>query len=388
MNKKSILAWLVWITIFSLLFWYSLVFAWTWIFEIAPKIMFKVSENVYLDSLQLKNTQILFKSAKDLEKFTIKSECNIFSKLVSSNWEYYLFDLKFFDNKCNDNNFALLDENSETTLKFTLNIVKNYDIFSKLYDIETPRLIQLKNILDDKISLYSKYEKYDNTVIENYYIYLEKNRILNEAIYNQAIINNIIEKRKEKYLVPVAWHVMPTLPSKVPNSSRLYRSDYTDWIHHGWDIDWYLWEQVIALQEWIIVRVVDKFEFSDLNMIKNGSNLTIDDKIKNLDILRWKQVWLKTLSWDVIMYSHLNDIYTNIKAWEIVKKWQPLWVIWKTGVPDINYTDYHLHYEVCKNPFITEKVWLYDFDDYMRWDWAFKWATIDYIVENQWKYFE
>jgi hypothetical protein len=181
---------------------------------------------------------------------------------------------------------------------------------------------------------------------------------------------------------------MPTLPSKVPNSSRLYRSDYTDWIHHGWDIDWYFWEQVIALQEWIIVRVVDKFEYSDLNMIKKWDNLTEDDKIKNLDILRWKQVWLKTVSWDVVMYSHLNDIYTNLNVWEFVNKWQPLWTIWITGVPDENYTDYHLHYEVHKNPFVTEKVWLYDIDDYMKWDWAFKWATIDFIVKNQWKYFE
>jgi hypothetical protein len=115
-----------------------------------------------------------------------------------------LFDLKFFDNKCNNNNFILLDEKSEIILKFSLNIVKNYDIFSKLYDIETSHLIQLKNMLDNKISLYSKYEKYDNSIVENYYIYLEKNRILNEAIYNQAIISNIIEKRKEKYIVPVA----------------------------------------------------------------------------------------------------------------------------------------------------------------------------------------
>jgi hypothetical protein len=54
-------------------------------FDVTPKIMFKISENIYLDSLQLKNTQILFKSAEDLKNYTIKSECNIFSKLVSNN---------------------------------------------------------------------------------------------------------------------------------------------------------------------------------------------------------------------------------------------------------------------------------------------------------------
>jgi hypothetical protein len=181
---------------------------------------------------------------------------------------------------------------------------------------------------------------------------------------------------------------MPKTAVKIPNSGRWYRGDYTDGIHHGWDIDGDFWEQVVALDEWIIVRVVSDFDYSNLNTIKRWDNLSEDDKIRNLDILRWKQVWLKTMSWDVVMYAHLNDIFTNIKVWEVVRKKQPLWTIWISWVPDKNYKDYHLHFVVHKNPFDSEKVWNYDIDDYMRWDWLFKWDTVNYIVDNQWEYFE
>jgi hypothetical protein len=388
MNTKSISTWLIWIITFSLLFGYTLVFAWTWIFDNTIEISFKLSENIYLDSLELKNTKILFKSKENLENYKIKSECNIFSKLTQSKWDFYMFELKFYDNSCRDSRFTLVDSDSKIKVLFKLNLVTEYNLLSKLIDLKTTRLVQLKEILDKKVLSHSMYDKYNKINEENYYIYLEKNRILKEATYNSNIINNIIEKRKKKYIVPVLWHIMPTNSVKIPNSSRWYRSDYTDWIHHGWDIDWKFWEQVIALDDWIIVRTVDKFDFSELNNIKRWNNLTYDEKIRNLDILRWNQVWLKTMSGDLVMYAHLNEIFSNVKIWEIVKKWQPLWTIWITGVPDKNYTDYHLHFVVHKNPFISEKIGLYDFDDYMKWDWAFKWKTSKYIVENQWKYFQ
>jgi len=72
-----------------------------------------------------------------------------------------------------------------------------------MLDLKTNRLIQLKNILNKKILANSKFAKYDKNVEKNYYVFLKKNRFLNEAIYNKNIINNILEKRNEKYLVPV-----------------------------------------------------------------------------------------------------------------------------------------------------------------------------------------
>ena len=388
MNTRSILTLLIGTLIFGVLFGYSLVFAWTWVFDNTTKIVFKSSENIYLDSLKLKNTKIMFRSWEDLSDYKIKSECNIFSKLKYNKWNYYLFDLKFFDNQCINNHFYIINENWETKLSFKLNLIKQYNVLSKLYDTKTERLIELKTILEKKIFLYSKYDKYNKHVENNYYVYLEKNRILRETIYNRDILENIIKNRNEKYIVPVIWRNIPVKHVKIPNSWRWYRKDYTDGVHHGWDIDWDFWEQVVALGEWIIVRTVKEFDFLDLNKIKRWTNLTYNEEVRNLDILRWKQVWLKTSAGDLVMYSHLNDVFSNIKVWEIVQKWQPLWTIWITWVPDKNYKDFHLHFVVHKNPFLKEKAGQYEFDDYMKWDWAFKWKPSAFIIENQSKYFE
>lgn len=387
MNKKLILPWFLWIIIFSLFFGYSLVFAWPQMSDIKTSLIFKLSDNIYTWNIGLKSTKILFKSSKNLENYEIKSTCNTFSKLIYNNWDYYMFALKVFDDDCSEK-FDFIDDLWEKQLGFELNVVSEYDMLSKLIDLETIRLVRMKNSLEKKLSILKKYEEYDEKISENYYNFLEKNRELEETMFNLDIINNIIDARGDKYIVPVAGHIMPTTQVKVPNSSRWYRDDYTDWIHHGWDIDWSFWEQVIALADWIIVRTVTGFEFSDLEKIEKWDNLSEETQLRNLDILRWNQVWLKTMSWDVIMYSHLNEIFSNIKSWEIVKQWQPLWAIWITWVPDKNYTDYHLHFVVHKNPYTEEKIWNYDYDDYMRWDWAFKGETSSYIIENQSKVFK
>jgi hypothetical protein len=49
------------------------------------------------------------------------------------------------------------------------------------------------------------------------------------------------------------------------------------------------------LDDGIIVRVVSEFEFEDLNKIVKKDDLTYDEELRNLDILRGKQVWLKTM---------------------------------------------------------------------------------------------
>lgn len=388
MNSKSILTGVIWVIIFSIIFWYTLVFAWTWLFDYNTKVEFKLSDNVYLDSLNLNKTKILFKSWTDLSKYKIKSECNIFSKLTYKNWDSYMFDLKFFDNKCDKENFVLVDEKDEIKLQFNINLVTEYGVLSKILDLNNDELLHLQASLNRKITAFSKYSVYDKNIEENYYTFLYNNRSLQEAKYNQEVINNIILKRSQKYIVPVPWYKIPTNPVKLPNSWRPYRKDYTDWIHHWWDIDAKFWEQVVALDDWIIVRTVSKFDFSDLWRLKKWNKLTKDDLTRNLDILRWKQVWLKTMQWDVIFYSHLNEIVSNIQVWEVVKKWQPLWTVWKTWVPDENYTDYHLHFEVQRNPFNLWKNQSYDIDNYLKWDWLFKWKSKEFILENQFNYFE
>jgi hypothetical protein len=41
--------------------------------------------------------------------------------------------------------------------------------------------------------------------------------------------------------------------------------------------------------------VVSDFEFDDLNAIKKSKDLTQEEQVKNLDLLRGNQIWLKTM---------------------------------------------------------------------------------------------
>jgi murein DD-endopeptidase MepM/ murein hydrolase activator NlpD len=76
-----------------------------------------------------------------------------------------------------------------------------------------------------------------------------------------SIINDIIKKREKKYLVPIAGYSLPIEATKIPNAARPYRSDYTDGIHHSWDIDAKVGTPIIALDDGIIVRVVDDWNW-------------------------------------------------------------------------------------------------------------------------------
>ncbi len=388
MNTKSIFKSIISIILFSVLFGYSLVYAGAGFFNYSTTIVFKLSDNIFLDSISLNKTQVVFNSARDLSNFKIKSKCDIFSKLIYKKWNRYMFDIKFFNNKCDDSNLTLINDIWEVEKQFKLNIVREYNALYNLLDVKTPNLLSFYEILRKKGDLYKDYDKYNPEIEKNYYKFLKKNRILKESLYNEKLVKNILDKRNEKYLVPLLGHNLPKTLVKIPNSWRWYRSDYTDWIHHWWDIDWRFWEQIIAIDDWIIVRVVNNFKFDDLSKIKRWNNITYDDKIRNLDILRWNQVWLKTMNWNVVFYSHLNEIFTNIETWEVVKKGQPIGTIWITWVPDKNYKDFHIHFPIQVNPHDLNMVWKYDLDDYMKWDWLLKGKKWNEVLKLQYDVFE
>jgi murein DD-endopeptidase MepM/ murein hydrolase activator NlpD len=198
---------------------------------------------------------------------------------------------------------------------------------------------------------------------------------------------DIISKREQKYSSPVKWVSVPTKSNRLPNTWRPYRASYTNGVHEGWDFYADFWTPVQAIDYWVVVRVVKDFGFSDLDRIKETWDLTPLDKLWNLDILRGNQVWVKTMKWDVVFYAHLNEIYDNIKEGTVVFKWQPLGTIWTTGVPDQNYTDYHVHLEVRENPYTSNKA-PYTFEDYMAWSWYFKGEKESYILDHQLDIFE
>jgi hypothetical protein len=94
------------------------------------------------------------------------------------------------------------------------------------------------------------------------------------------------------------------------------------------------------------------------------------------------------MKWEVVFYSHLDDVFTNVSEWSIVRKNQPLGTVWITWVPDKAYNDYHLHFPIHVNPFDESKVGKYDYDDYMKWQWKFQWKSFDYILKHQYGVFE
>ncbi len=389
MSKKSIVLYIIWAILFSVSFWYSLVF-WAWAFfgeEI--KTSFKLSNNIYPDSLYLKDNKIAFKSNINISNYKLTSSCEIHSAFISKKDNIYFFSLRLFDNKCDDNYVYLTDTENKKVSTIKFNIISEYKIYSNFLDYKNSKLDLIYNALKTKKDGLIKYsKKYNHNIHNSYYDYIINNRVLNEIIYNINIVKGIIDSRKQKYLIPIKNKVLPTNSSKLPNSSRNYRADYTDWVHHGWDFDWDFWEQVLAIDDWIIVRVVSGFNFNDLNQIKKWNDITNFEKIRNLDILRGNQVWLKTSKWDVAFYSHLNDIYSNIEQWQIVRKWQPIWTIWITWVPDASYKDYHLHLPIHKTPYNSNMSWKYDYDDYMNWDWYFEWDSLETILKEQSNVFE
>ncbi len=381
MHKKPLFSAIFTVLILTLVFGYSLVFGnsnmYTW-----PIVLdFQLSKNIYPESNKLNSNILIFKSPVDLSDAKLVTSCETFDKFIQKRNEYYIFNIKYFS-PCNDTKL-ILEKNNEQLFTLEQKVIGEYNLWDKFIDYSTQDLQKAVNSLDKKLLLSMQRPK-----STSWYISAKQSHETYEISFLYNVVENIIEARKQKYKIPVIWREISTKHSKLPNAGRPYRESYTDGIHHGWDVDGNLWEEVISLDDAMVIRVVSGFEYSDLNRLVYGENISEDQKIKNLDTLRWNQVWLKTAKWDVVFYSHLQDIYTNIKEWTMVRKGQKIWTIWSTWVPDRAYKDFHLHFPIHKNPYNSAKAGKYDYDDYMRWDWYFKENTVYEILELQHQVFE
>lgn len=377
MHKKSLISATVTVLFMSILFGYSLVFGETSSYNWPVNLQYISWKSIYPIDLELNRTKLLFHSGVDLSDMKIISSCETYSKMLYKQQDLYYFDLKYFSD-CNDGNIKLVNDKWETIYVGELEIMTEYHLYDKFIDYNSENLQNIQLYLSNKI-IELKNKKVSNNVL----LREKEKRELKEAIFIQKFLENILKQRAEKYLVPVSGYNIATNLSKIPNAGRPYRQDYTDWIHHGWDVWSKLWENVRALAEWIIIRVVSDFEFEDLNTLDKSENLTYEDKLNNLDILRWNQVWLKTAKWDVIFYSHLKDVSSHITEWMVVRKWEIMWTIGISGVPDKNYTDYHLHFPVHKNPYTKTGKEEYTYLEYMKWDWYYKWESLQYVLNHQ-----
>lgn len=381
MHKKPLFSAVITVFVLSLVFWYSLVFGNANGYTGPLMLDFQLSKTIYPETNKLNTNMFIFKSSVDLSQASLVSSCGNYSKFIQKRNDYYIFNVKYFQN-CSDDKLEL-QNNGEVLFTAQQKVIWEYELWDAFVDYPTADLKKALNSLSKKLLLYSQ-----RSQVLTGYESAKNTRSINEVAFLYDVLDNIIQKRSQKYKIPVIGREISTKLSKLPNAGRPYRESYTDGIHHGWDVDGNLWEEVVALDDAMVVRVVSGFEFNDLWRLVYGDNLSDDQKIKNLDILRGNQVWLKTAKWDVVFYSHLQDIYTNITEWMIVKKWQKIGTIGTTWVPDKAYDDYHLHFPIHKNPYNTKMAGKYDYDDYMRWDWYFKENTIYEILELQNQVFE
>lgn len=377
MHKKPLVSAIITVLLMSILFGYSLVFGATGSYNGPIKIDYISGKNIYTSDFELNQTKILFRSWVDLSENKIISSCDTYSKMKYKKKDLYYFELKYFT-ACDDNKISLVDTNGKELYSGNLEITTEYDLYDKFIDYSSENIQDIQSFLSNKILKLSK-EKLSNNVLER----AKQKRALQEAQYMQGFLQDLLQQRTQKYLVPVAGYNISTKHSRIPNAWRPYRESYTDGIHHGWDVGSKLGESVRALDSWIIIRVISDFQFSDLNQIKYGNNLTYDDKIENLDILRWNQVWLKTSKWDVVFYSHLQDVSSHIKEGILVRKWETLWTIGISGVPQKDYTDYHLHFPIHKNPYNKKRNQEYSYKDYMNWPWYFKGQPLSDVLKYQ-----
>ena len=342
------------------------------------------SKSIVSDSTDLNSVILVFNSKPDIKSAHIHSICNTKSRFITSDNDLYFFKFSLLDNKCANPYFSLKKwEEIYVNTRFSLNIQQDSDLFSIIIDYSTKQILKAHRSINKKIEKYSSYKKLKETQWTNFVSLLRKQRIYNELVYKQDMLTNILTKRKQKYSLPVKWYKIATWLNVIPNADRHYRKAYTDGVHHGWDIMAPAWTPVSAIDEWIIIRVVSDFEYADISNIKKGEWLTHSDKLRNLDILRGNQVWLKTTKWDVIFYSHLTEIYDNIVEWAIISEWTDIGTIGKSWVPDKNYTNYHLHFPIQKNPYTPKKAWKYSLEDIMDWDWYLKWLDATWVVNGQ-----
>jgi hypothetical protein len=381
--RKSLLLkyWILWII--SLIWLSFFTTFWAWIFLQNVNNIYKLSNNIYLNSDLLNKTYLVYKSNYDISDAVFQSSCDTETKLMEKREDLYLFELKVTNKDCS-NNIFFLKSKLWILNEIKLNLISDYKIYSILLDYWSNELNNILNSVDKKSSSLKIFTDYKNSILDDKYKFSKKKRTYEELSYKWDITKIILKKREIKYIIPVPWYNLPTKnASKLPNSWRPYRIWLTDWIHHSWDIDAPFGTKVVSLDDWVIIRIVKVWDKTDLANIRTWNNLSVEDKMRNLDIYRWNQVWIKTMKGELVMYAHLDKVVDSIKELTMVKSWDYLGNIWVTWVPEEWYDDYHLDFSVSENPYNLWKAWSYEIVDYMSWPWKFKWKSKDYIVNNQ-----
>ncbi len=345
---------------------------------------------LYLDVPHLANEILVYDANTNISAAKISSSCPITSKFLTSSKTLYFFEVDFSQaGECKNGNIVLeLAGEKIASSLFTLNIKSSITELLNYWDYSSEALRTLSTNLEKTQKKYAIYKNYKRQDIVKYYAYLQGQRRYFEAQQQYSVIQSILVGREKKYLSPVIERNISETFTKIPNSPRPYRADYTDGIHHGWDIGAPIGTDIVALDDGVIVRVVALFSPSDFSRIVYGNSLSDEQKLKNLDILRGRQIWLKTMKGDVVFYSHLDTVLGNIHEGMKVTRGEKMGTVGISWVPEEGYEDSHLHFEIAKNPYIFETAGTYDFGDYMAWPWATKGMNEAQTVQAQKDIFE
>lgn len=387
MWKKIILAVIVSL---SCVGWYGLVFGGNLVFDSEVRFLTSVGNGAYLSDERLSKSTLIFYSDSDISKAEIISSCETNTEFLEYHKGLYFFTLEYTGDDVCKNPYISLKNGEEILANVSgqINIITKSESLSKLLDYSNEHLENLKDNLNAVVTKQSIYKNYNGKNIAQNFSLLKKQRSYYEELYKLNLVEETLSKRQTAYDSPVPGYSLQTNPNKVPNAGRPYRASYTDGIHHAWDIDTPYDTPVAALDDGIIVRIVDDFDDSDFNNIVYGSGISEMQKLKNLDVLRGNQVWLKTMKWEVVFYSHLSSVDLDIKEWDFVSRWTPLWKIGVSWVPGSDYHDYHLHFAIMENPYSLEDAWTYDFWDYMSWDWLTRGESYAEVIRQQQEIFQ
>ncbi|MDD2565894.1 MAG: M23 family metallopeptidase [Candidatus Gracilibacteria bacterium] len=354
------------------------------------KIIKSLNRNIITSNLDLNSTIFVIQSKEKYVNPSIYSSCSNNQKLVNTeivSGKYLYFIYFRFLNSCTDSSVYIKNgDEFYTNTEFKINqlsyekLFVDFSDFSdsgidkelSIIDIETLKLEGELGDLQNKTDTKSKFEIIQNLYNKRY------------ADFKNILLSNIQSSRKTlKYISPVNGKVIPTRKGIVPNAARPYRAKYTDGIHHGWDIFASHYTPVRALADGVIIRIKNSFSWSDFDKIL-WKDISSDDRMTNLDIYRGNQIWLKTADGNVTFYSHLENIPTNIAEGQFIKAKTFLGQVGRSGVPDKEYSDFHLHFEIQVNPHTKTNN---DNMDIMRWDYFGEGKNYDTLILEQTKLF-
>ena len=202
-NKKIKNMWkiiaLLWVTTLGLVWGVSFVFGGNLVFNPEVRFVTSASQTVYLDNDSLNSTVLVYQSNIDISDAAITSLCDISSELLTQSKWVYFFRVDYSQaGDCKNGNIVLsLWEDDYVNTIHTLNLVNDVDIYSIFIDYSSEKIKQYQEELHAEIQDYSIYKNYDGKDIIKYYPFFTRQKIYQNAVYKNSIINDILLTREQ-----------------------------------------------------------------------------------------------------------------------------------------------------------------------------------------------